>query len=174
LAEPVIWEPVLVEAAIWEPETRGLALEFADSEPAAELPPPAAPTPFEAFVAALVRVALERGATRAAACLPGLFGLEPPTTEALDAATLEALRARGILEREGRRPTAEFSATASAWRDVLEGSGGDLARCGSTPLDAWAAGVLSALLNAPRERSEELRRELRKLGVAAFGLLAAA
>jgi hypothetical protein len=33
--------------------------------------------------------------------------------------------------------------------------------------------ILGALLNAPRDRTDELRRDLRKRGVAAFGLLAA-
>jgi hypothetical protein len=141
-----------------------------DAEVAPE-PPPA--SPFEQFVLALSRVLLERGATRAALGVRGLFGLEALRPESFEPVVLEALRARNVLERDSVRPTASFSALAAAWRGVLEGTTLDLSSCGATTLDAWAAGLLGALVNAPRDRTDDLRRELRKRGVAAFGLLAA-
>jgi hypothetical protein len=57
---------------------------------------------------------------------------------------------------------------------VLDGTGGDLAGCGSATLDAWSAELLAALTNAPRAEVPELKRELRRAGIAAFGMLAVA
>jgi len=102
------------------------------------------------LVAALVRVALERGATRAAAELPDL------------------------LSGERYRPDlAGLLAAGATWRAVLDGTSDDLAACGDQPLDAWGAELLATLLGAPAER-EALRRALRRHGVAAFGVLRAA
>ena len=130
-------------------------------------------TPFDVFVGALVRVALERGAVRAAAVLPNLFDAGRAFHEVLDPNTLATLQLRRVLEPESMRPTREFTAAADAWRGLLNGTAHDLAGCGSSTLDVWGAMILGALLNAPRDRTDELRRELRKRGVAAFGLLAA-
>jgi hypothetical protein len=63
---------------------------------------------------------------------------------------------------------------SEAWRGVLDGTGGDLAACGAATLDAWAAELVAAVLNAPSGAVPELRRALRRAGVAAFGLLAVA
>jgi len=130
-------------------------------------------TPFDVFVSALVRVALERGAVRAAAVLPGLFEPGRAFHDALDPNTLATLQLRRVLEPDSARPTREFTAAAEAWRGLLNGTATDLSGCGSTTLDVWGGMILGALLNAPRDRTDELRRELRKRGVAAFGLLAA-
>lgn len=131
-----------------------------------------AKTPFAGFVEVLARLLLERGATRSAGVLPRMFheGRVPPGC--LDAPVLTSLQASGILGADGAL-TDEFLALVSAWRGVLDGTQ-DLPACGNTLLDAWAAGVLGAFLNVPRERTDDLRRELRKRGVAAFGLLSAA
>ncbi|HEY3496919.1 MAG TPA: hypothetical protein VGK73_19605 [Polyangiaceae bacterium] len=172
--EATIEEVAVEEAAVEEAAVEEAAIEALIPGEAELEPERRAKSPFEQFVESLSRVALERGATRAAAVLPTLFGLERASLETLDSTVLESLRARGIVQRGGTHPTAEFAALCGAWRDVLEGTAGDLARCGTTTLDVWAAGVLGALLNAPRERTDDLRRELRKRGIAAFGLLAAA
>lgn len=129
--------------------------------------------PFDVFVAALVRVALERGAVRAAAVLPLLFEAGRAFHDLLDPNTLATLQLRRILEPDSMRPTREFIAAADAWRGLLNGTSRDHSGCGSSTLDVWGAMILGALLNAPRDRTDELRRELRKRGVAAFGLLAA-
>lgn len=130
-------------------------------------------TPFDVFVGALVRVALERGAVRAAAVLPHLFEAGRTFHDVIDPNTLATLQLRRVLEPESMRPTREFLAAADAWRGLLNGTEHDLSGCGSSTLDVWGAMILGALLNAPRDRTDELRRELRKRGVAAFGLLAA-
>jgi hypothetical protein len=104
-----------------------------------------------AFVKALVRVALDRGATRLAAVIPELIaGREMP-------AELRAERSEAVLGR------------VAAWRGVLDGTTPDLGGCGDEPLDVWAADLLALLLSVPAER-EALRRSLRKHGVAAFGM----
>jgi hypothetical protein len=130
-------------------------------------------TPFDVFVGALVRVALERGAVRAAAVLPQLFEAGHAFHDVLDANTLATLQLRRVLEPDSMRPTREFAAATEAWRGLLNGTAHDLAGCGSSTLDVWGGMILGAILNAPRDRTDELRRELRKRGVAAFGLLAA-
>jgi hypothetical protein len=109
-----------------------------------------APSAFDALTAALVRVALDRGATRVAAELPALLS---------GAARADSPREKALV------------ALGPAWRAALEG--GDLAGCGDQPLDVWASELLAVLLSAPSER-EALRRALRRHGVAAFGMLAAA
>jgi hypothetical protein len=130
-------------------------------------------TPFDVFVGALVRVALERGAVRAAAVLPHLFEAGHAFHDVLDPNTLATLQLRRVLEPDSMRPTREFAAATEAWRGLLNGTAHDLAGCGSSTLDVWGGMILGALLNAPRDRTDELRRDLRKRGVAAFGLLAA-
>ncbi len=129
---------------------------------------------FEAFVGALSGVLLERGATRSAASVAALLGQARLTRDAFDAATKKTLVARGLIDSKTARPTPEFSVVARAWRDVLEGTSSDLSGCGATTLDVWGAELLAALLGAPRDRADELRRALRQRGVAAFGMLAAA
>ncbi len=108
----------------------------------------------DALVQALVRVLLERGATRAAAELPGLL-------------------ADGRGEPDASPGLARLLSAGAVWRSVLDGKSDDLAACGDQPLDAWGAELLSALVGDPAER-ETLRRALRRKGVAAFGMLRAA
>jgi hypothetical protein len=129
--------------------------------------------PFERFVATVARVALNRGATRAAGAVTSLLLLGRLARDGLDAQLLDAL-ARGRVLGSGGQVTPEFAATTAAWRSLLEGAGGDLSGCGSSTLDAWAAELLAIVMNAPRSETSELKRELRRSGVAAFGLLAVA
>jgi hypothetical protein len=132
---------------------------------------PAPELPFERFVATVAMVAMNRGAVRAASAVTALLTLGRLGRDGVDSVLLEALARRRILDASGR-VTPEFATTTQAWRSVLEGTGGDLAGCGSATLDAWAAELLAAVMNAPRGEVGELRRELRRSGVAAFGLLA--
>jgi hypothetical protein len=155
-AEALPLDPVIVDAA---------SVETAPVE--------ATVSGFEAFVGALSGILVERGATRAAANVGALLGQRRLARDAFDAPTRKVLAARGLIDAKTWRPTPEFSVVAHAWRDVLEGTNGDLSACGSTTLDVWGAELLSALLGA-RERSDELRRALRQRGVAAFGMLVAA
>jgi hypothetical protein len=123
-----------------------------------------------------VEVALASGATRAAAVLPslldgagGVHGLAPELCEALVAARVLA-RAEG---GDALHPTEAFATTASAWRRVLREETSDLSACGASTLDTWGADLLSAL-GVGRDGRTDVRRELRKRGVAAFGMRVAA
>lgn len=84
------------------------------------------------------------------------------------------LAIRGYLHPDGAAASEGFVAIQSAWRDVLSGSSGNLAACGASTLDEWAASLLAALLGRPATRSDELKRALRAQGVAAFGMRVAA
>jgi hypothetical protein len=137
-----------------EPSIEPTPLERELDSPAPASESPAAPTAFDALLAALARVALDRGATRVAAELPALLTGGRGATGFADSPRAKSLMALG-----------------PAWRAALEG--GDLAGCGDQPLDVWASELLATLLTAPGER-EALRRALRRHGVAAFGMLIAA
>jgi hypothetical protein len=114
---------------------------------------------FDGFIEALVAVLLSSGATRAAAALPAW----------LRSGRIEAPLADLPLLRSD-----ELGTTLEAWRAVLAGTSGDLSACGASTLDRWAAELLAIVLGAPQARVEELRRDLRRRGVAAFGMLDAA
>jgi hypothetical protein len=144
------------------------------AEPPEPEPAEAGPSGFEAFVAALSALLVERGATRAAANVGALLGRTRLARDAFDAPTRKTLVARGFLDAKTARPTPEFSVVAHAWRDVLDGANGDLSACGSMTLDVWGADIVAALIGSPRERTDDIRRALRQRGVAAFGMLAAA
>ena len=131
-------------------------------------------TGFVAFVRALSDILAARGATRAAANIGALLGMDRLACDAFDAETKQTLVARAIVDAKSGRPTPEFSMVSRAWRDVLDGTGGDLSACGSATLDVFGAELLGALLGVPSGRADELRRALRQRGVAAFGMLAAA
>lgn len=125
--------------------------------------------PFQRFVQAMVDVAKAAGGSRAAAILPVLLERGTIRPEALDPAALDALGRRGLWV--GRQPSPRFIATLAAFRETLRGEPADLAVCGDYTLDRWAAELLAALLGWSSGRSEELRRPLRRSGVAAFGML---
>jgi hypothetical protein len=114
---------------------------------------PAPADPFARLVQALSDVALNLGATRVAATLPGLFA---------GSVTELAPRARELVE------------VGAAWRDVLCGTTSDLSACGARMLDEWGAELLNELLERPSGAARELRQKLRERGVAAFGFRDAA
>jgi prevent-host-death family protein len=58
-----------------------------------------------------------------------------------------------------------------AWRGILRGESEDFGACGTTTLDEWAADVVARALGSV-SRANDIRRELRRRGVAAFGLVA--
>jgi len=183
-AEPYVAgaEPCVAEAEPYVDETQPCVAEaepcvaVPEPEPEAEplVPPAEPPTPFAVFVSVLARIALGRGATRAAAGLTALCEQGRVAPGALDDVSLRALMARRIVAPSGTHATAEFVASLDAWRGVLDGTGGDLSACGASTLDTWAAELVAAALGAASGEVPELRRELRRAGVAAFGLLAVA
>jgi hypothetical protein len=60
---------------------------------------------------------------------------------------------------------------AAAWRGILRGESEDYDACGSATLDEWAADMVVRVVGGAG-RSDGIRRELRRRGVAAFGLVA--
>jgi hypothetical protein len=129
---------------------------------------------FEAFVSAMVRVAMAEGASRAASLLPGLLGAT--AFEALPSghALRESLVKQGVLSGETGRLAPRFSRLSGAWWRLLEGGSGDLRALGNSTLDGFGAELLTALIPGATGSHERLRRSLRKVGVAAFGMLDAA
>ncbi|MCA9641634.1 MAG: hypothetical protein H6718_08235 [Polyangiaceae bacterium] len=132
------------------------------------------PNHYGDFVSALCGVALDSGATRAAAVLPRLLEGKLLDAGALADEVQSSLELAGIASLRGSciEPSEDFKANASAWNRVLSGASDDLSACGDT-LDGFAATLLGALLG-PNSDPKQLRRELRKRGVAAFGMLSVA
>lgn len=131
-----------------------------------------APPALRHFEEALVQALMARGASRAAALVPSLLELQPLSAE-LPPELSASLRSRGYLEENGRY-SEKFRQLWGAWSAVLGGTSDDISACGTTTLDSFGAQLLAALLTVPATRAEELRRELRKAGIAAFGVLQAA
>ena len=151
---------VALPAAADEPETLGDA----------QKPEPVA---FCHFEAALVSALLAHGSTRSAALLPRMLRLESLAEGALAKDVQLTLQSRGYLDGSARY-SAKFRDVCGAWSAVLRGSSQDFAACGTTTLDRFGAELLAALMAVPSTRIDELRRDLRKAGVAAFGVLVAA
>jgi hypothetical protein len=129
---------------------------------------------FTAFVGALVAVALAMGATRTAAVLPKVLEARAGALPDVPAESEAVLLSARIAERaETALVLSEgFVRTASAWRSVLRGETNDLSACGTSTLDGWGAELLKAL--GVGDGKSDVRKELRRRGVAAFGMLAAA
>ncbi|RYZ02840.1 MAG: hypothetical protein EOO73_30105 [Myxococcales bacterium] len=136
-------------------------------------PEPDATPAFRHFENALTRALMARSATRAAAVVPRLLRLQSLTPDSLSPELAASLKSHGYLD-ENFRYSAKFRDLWAAWSAVLSGSSNDLSACGSTTLDTFGAQLLAALLTVPGGRAEELRRELRRDGIAAFGVLEAA
>jgi hypothetical protein len=140
-----------------------------------EAEPVAVPDLFAAYVAAAVEVAQANGHTRAAAALPILLEGGELDVSTLTEETRSRLVAAGVLRSsEGVvRPSEAFTSTAAAWRSVLRGETSDFSACGDSTLDGWTADLLKAF-GVGQGTATDVRRELRRRGVAAFGMLLAA
>jgi hypothetical protein len=135
--------------------------------------PARAPDAFATLVAIMANVMVTRGAsTDAASFLRALVGLErmedrspgETVSAALIAAKLAVATGRGLAR------TQEFAAQVLAWRQILSGESDDFSGCGSMALDEWAAMVVAIALGDGNQAGG-IRRELRRYGVAAFGLV---
>lgn len=135
--------------------------------------PARAPDAFATLVGIMANVMLARGASAdAASFLRALVGLErmedrspgDMVSAALISAKLAVATARGLAR------TQEFAAQVLAWRAILSGESDDFSACGSMALDEWAAAVVASTLGDGTQASG-VRRELRRHGVAAFGLV---
>jgi hypothetical protein len=158
--------PLLLELGAGRPSPVVAVVELT---PEIELDAPA----FLHFEAALVAALLAHGASRSAALVPRLLRLEALPAEALAKDVQLTLQSRGYLDGNARYST-KFRELCAAWAAVLRGSSRDFSACGTTTLDRFGAELLAALLALPATRADELRRGLRKAGIAAFGVLEAA
>jgi hypothetical protein len=143
---------------------------------ASKEPEPAAmPDLFAAYIAAVVEVALVTGHTRAAAMLPALLEGRELDFSTLTDDVCTRLVAAGVLRSSngGVTPSESFASTAAAWRSVLRGATSDFSACGDSTLDGWTADLLKAF-GVGQGTTTDVRRELRRRGVAAFGMLLAA
>lgn len=180
--DPVIEVVQLMEVA---PTPEAPAVEDAAAVPAAITSAPAVasvaqPTSseeasvYETFVGALSAVLLQRGATRGAAVVGSLLEGERVDVDALGETLVQQLSSAGIGEQRGEQFLVDtgFAQTATGWKSLLSAESEDFSSCAET-LDDWATRVVAALLpNAAP--AKEIRKELRRKGVAAFGMLAAA
>lgn len=128
---------------------------------------------FAHFESALIAALMAQGASRSAALVPRLLRLEALPAEALAKDVQLTLQSRGYLDGNARY-SPKYRELCAAWSAVLHGSSQDFAACGTTTLDRFGAELLAALLAVPATRADELRRVLRKSGIAAFGVLEAA
>jgi hypothetical protein len=126
---------------------------------------------FLRFVTALVEIAECEGAADQAALLPALLALEPVPAEALGAAAVRALLGVELcVEVDGAvRASERLSALVHAWSGVLRRTG-DFSACGSVTLNEWAADLLAALLG-DAQRASAMQYQLRRRGIAAFGMV---
>jgi len=85
------------------------------------------------------------------------------------AAELERFLRTGSSEAFPSEPAQAL--VAGGWRRLLSGAESDLAACGDRPLDEWVAGLVGACLRYDAAATAGVRRDLRKRGVAAFGML---
>jgi hypothetical protein len=116
------------------------------------LAPAALDDPFALLVAVLEDVARAAGADDA-------------TT-----ATLLCLLGRTRLDASAPDAQHTLRAQALAWQGILRGESEDFAACGSGMLDEWSAALVAGVLGQ-NVRADGLKRELRRRGVAAFGLV---
>jgi hypothetical protein len=163
-------EPVVAKSES-EPESEP-RLEPDDEAPVL-LPQPEVAPAFAHFEAALAAILMTHGASRSAALLPQLLRLDALPADGFAKDVQLTLQSRGYLDGSARY-SQKYRELWGAWTAVLHGSSRDFAACGTTTLDRFGAELLAALLAIPATRADELRRELRKAGVAAFGVLAAA
>jgi len=121
-------------------------------EEAPSSPPPAPDDAFDALVAVLEEVA--RGA-----------GAADPAMQ-----TLRVLLGRERIAADAPAEHTSIRTAAAAWQAILRGESEDFSACGASTLDEWSSMLVAAALGEPA-RADILRRELRRRGVAAFGLI---
>jgi hypothetical protein len=132
----------------------------------------AQPTQIDQFVRAIAEVARAHGAADAAAHVESLFKFGTPAPIELSDLARDALFDGNILEpsEEGVHATDWFARTSSAWQKMLRGEAENLAVCGESTLDGWTADLIARLVAKPAMASA-IRRDLRRRGIAAFGML---
>jgi hypothetical protein len=156
--------------ALYEPPSGAAAVDSLDERTPAD--------PFAELMAALGEVAGALGAgPDAIACLYALFG-QTRLEGVAAGARAEALVTGGVLAPGARGfvRSGAFTAKVLAWQGILRGETDDFAMPDGgalEPLDEWTADVLARVLGPPA-RADGIRRDLRRRGVAAFGLVSQA
>ncbi|MGA3123458.1 MAG: hypothetical protein ABSF69_22030 [Polyangiaceae bacterium] len=128
---------------------------------------------FVTFAAVLSRVALECGANAGdAELVKALLGIKRMEEYLPGADCTEALVAGriAILAPPGLVRTPQFTDEVLSWQRLLRGESDDFAACGTSTLDEWAANLV-ARATGDVTRTQAIRRELRRYGIAAFGLV---
>lgn len=174
-------EAVAVEAVEPVAEVAEVAGPIAEVvEPVAEVaeersaPPttivPPAPTGYAAFVAALVDIAMSDGSTGAAVAICELLERGAVAEDLLEAEVGAGLLASRFVVRAaaGLDASEELATLMRGWRAVLDHN--DFSGCGAATLNEWAADLLAAALGGPA-RASAMQYELRRRGVAAFGMV---
>jgi hypothetical protein len=131
---------------------------------------------FLRLVDAVERAACSFGAgAETIALLRALLGMTRMEGMVPEPAALNALAGSGVVVESpaGVVRTERFTRQVLAWQDILRDCSDDYASCGAATLDEWTADLVTRALGGG-SRQEAIRRELRKCGVAAFGLVAAA
>jgi hypothetical protein len=140
-------------------------------------PAPAQPRdPFLSFACVLEQAARSfGGAEESVALLRAMLGITRMEGVSAEASALAALVGAGLASRasDGIARSDEFTRQAVAWQDILREKSDDFAATGGAPLDAWASSLVALVLGGTHQ-PDTVRRELRRCGVAAFGLVAAA
>ena len=127
--------------------------EVIDESPAPQsVAPPASDDPFIALTQVLESVARASGAGEAAVASLRIVLGQARVTEGTGDELL-------VLREQ-----------AAAWQGILRGDSEDFAACGVASLDEWSSIAVARCLGE-MARADGLRRELRRRGVAAFGLI---
>jgi hypothetical protein len=142
-------EAPVIEARATETETRAPMPDVETPEVADEAPPADA---FALFVAAIEDVARAAGAKDDAM------------------STIAVLMGRSRIDAAASEEHRTLRAQALAWQGILRGESEDFSACGGGMLDEWAAGLVAVVLGNA-QRADGLKRELRRRGVAAFGIV---
>lgn len=153
---------------VLDPEACVPVLVSASAEEAVRFPDP--PDSYDAFVQALTAVAMATGASRAAALVATVLDGSADLRGFPEEIRASLVRA-GVVEASGSRVSEAFVATADAWRRVLRNESSDFSACGTATLDVWGADLLRSL---GTDGGIDVRKELRRRGVAAFGMRVAA
>ncbi len=144
-----IVEDLVIDDAVEEAPSIPPPAPSAPPPPAA---PPAADDPFDALIAVVEDVARGAGASDAAM------------------RTLGMLLGRERIAADAPAEHSTLRTAAAAWQAILRGESEDFSACGASTLDEWSSMLVAAALGEPA-RADSLRRELRRRGVAAFGLV---
>jgi hypothetical protein len=123
-----------------------------ESAPPPETMPPAAEDPYACLMRVLEQVAHDAGA---------------PDDVVM---TLKTVLGQLRIDADAAADHHRMRSEALAWQGILRGESEDFAACGVSMLDDWSALLLATLMGSPG-RADTLKRDLRRHGVAAFGLV---